>query len=294
MDRFLKSKNLVVLLGALTIGFLLLLATGLDGLTFLPGTPFSTVAEGDFGPYLPSATFIFMMFGVLSFFIIGIMLLLPWTRRQIKLVLLGFFVLLVALLIMMAAAMTAHQELPASLPTPTVEFIATPVLLEEEDDVLIEPGVYVANQDFSEPPISPWFSFFLSLGMVLLVFLLVWALFLRDRLDGADQRVVLAEIAGQALDEIKAGKDWGDAILNCYGGMLQAVTDNKKVIPDESLTPAEFVAFMVRARLPVGPVERLTALFERVRYGGKTASRGEIEEAMACLADIVAACRGDL
>lgn len=292
MNRFLKSKNLAVVLGALTIGFLLLLATGLDGLTFLPGTPFSTVAEGDFGSYLPSVTFIFMMVGALAFFIIGIMLLLPWTRRQIKAVLLGFFVLLVALLIMMAAAMSAHQELPASLPTPIVEVVATPVLLEEED-VLVEPGVYVANQDFNEPPISPWFSFFLSLGIVLLVFLLVWVLFLRDRLDGADQRVILAEIAGQALDEIKAGKDWGDAILNCYGGMLQAVTDNKKMILDESLTPAEFVAFMVRARLPVGPVERLTALFERVRYGGKTASRGEIEEATACLADIVAACRGD-
>jgi hypothetical protein len=292
MNRFLKSKNLAVVLGALTIGFLLLLATGLDGLILLPGTPFSTVAEGDFGPYLPSVTFIFMMVGALAFFIIGIMLLLPWTRRQIKAVLLGFFVLLVALLIMMAAAMTAHQELPASLPTPIVEVVATPVLLEEED-VLVEPGVYVANQDFNEPPISPWFSFFLSLGIVLLVFLLVWVLFLRDRLDGADQRVILAEIAGQALDEIKAGKDWGDAILNCYGGMLQVVTDNKKMILDESLTPAEFVAFMVRARLPVGPVERLTALFERVRYGGKTASRGEIEEAMTCLADIVAACRGD-
>ncbi len=291
MNRFLKSKNLAVVLGALTIGSLLLLANGLDGLTFLPGTPFSTAAEGDFGPYLPSVTFIFMMVGALAFFIIGIMLLLPWTRRQIKAVLLGFFVLLVALLIMMAAAMTAHQELPASLPTPIVEVVATPVLLEE--DVLVEPGVYVANQDFNKPPISPWFSFFLSLGIVLLVFLLVWVLFLRDRLDGADQRVILAEIAGQALDEIKAGKDWGDAILNCYGGMLQAVTDNKKMILDESLTPAEFVAFMVRARLPVGPVERLTALFERVRYGGKTASRGEIEEAMTCLADIVAACRGD-
>jgi len=293
MNRFLKSKNLVVLLGVLTIGFLLLLATGLDGLTFLPGTPFATVAEGDFGPYLPSATFIFVMFGALAFFIIGIMLLLPWTRRQIKLVLMGFFVFLIALLIMMAAAMTAHQALPASLSTPTPVLLPTPQVVEEDEDVLPEPGVDVANQNFSEPAISPWVSFFLSLGMVLLVFLLVWVLFLRDRLAGVDQRVVLAEIAGQALDEIKAGKDWGDAILNCYGGMLQAVTDNKKMILDESLTPAEFVAFMVRARLPVGPVERLTALFERVRYGGKTASHGEIEEAMTCLADIVAACRGD-
>lgn len=293
MNRLLHPKNIFLLIGLLTIGFLFLAASGLESFEFSPGTPFSHLPEGDFSPYPPSVAFIFAMFGTLVLFILALFFLTPWSRRKIRLILAGIALVIAILGIMAAVAALSEAALPESLPTPLPEVPLQTEIPEEDPPFEAEEGIDIPNQEFEEPAIPAWVSFGLSLGLVSLVFLLAW-LFLRERIQPEDKRIVLAEIAEQAVDEIKAGKDWGDTIINCYANMLQAVSESRKIIlRHDSLTPAEFVALMVKARLPAAPVERLTALFERVRYGGKQATRAEIDEAVACLEDIVTACRGE-
>lgn len=292
MKRLLTPKNIAILVGLFTIGMLFITASGLESFEFSPGTPFSHLPEGDFSPYPPSVAFIFAMFGALTLFILALFFLTPWSRRKVRLILAGVALLTAILGIMAAVAALSQSALPESLPTPMPEVTLQAEILEEEP-FEVEEGIDIPNQEFEEPAIPVWVSFGLSLLLVLLVFLLAW-LFLRERMPSNDERIALAGIAEQAMDEIKAGKDWGDAIINCYANMLQAVTESQKIVlRHDSLTPAEFVALMVKARLPAAPVERLTVLFERVRYGGKQATQAEIDEAIACLADIVAASRGD-
>lgn len=290
MKRLLTPKNIAILVGLFTIGMLFITASGLESFEFSPGTPFSHLPEGDFSPYPPSVAFIFAMFGALTLFILALFFLTPWSRRKVRLILAGVALLTAILGIMAAVAALSQSALPESLPTPMPEVTLQAEILEEEP-FEVEEGIDIPNQEFEEPAIPVWVSFGLSLLLVLLVFLLAW-LFLRERMPSNDERIALAGIAEQAMDEIKAGKDWGDAIINCYANMLQAVTESQKIVlRHDSLTPAEFVALMVKARLPAAPVERLTVLFERVRYGGKQATQAEIDEAVACLEDIVAACR---
>jgi disulfide bond formation protein DsbB len=291
MKRLLHPKNIFLLVGVFTIGFLFIAASGLESFEFSPGTPFSHLPEGDFSPYPPSVAFIFIMFGTLVLFILALFFLTPWSRRKIRLILAGMALVIAIIGIMAAAAALSQAVLPESLPTPLPEVTLRAEIPEEDPPFEAEEGIDIPHQEFEEPAISPWISFGLSLGLVSLVFLLAW-LFLRERMQPEDERIALAEIAEQAMDEIKAGKDWGDAIINCYANMLQAVSESRKIIlQNDSLTPAEFVALMVKARLPAAPVKRLTALFERVRYGGKQATQAEIDEAIACLEDIVAVCR---
>ena len=126
------------------------------------------------------------------------------------------------------------------------------------------------------------------------LFSLAWPLLRKRFATSDDQRAAFVEIAEQAVREISAGKDWGNAITNCYAKMLDTVGETHKIgATENSLTPAEFVARMVNARMPAAPAERLTRLVERVRYGGKQATQSEIDEAVACLHEIVAACQGD-
>jgi hypothetical protein len=295
MSPRLNKKMLLLPIGLLTIGFLLLTASGLESLEFAPGVPFPRQAEGDFGPYPPSMTMILVLFGITAIFIFGLFLLLKKSRSTLGLALLGLAVVLGALFFMAVVASLGHQELPESLPTPIVlDEMAEAPIDEDEIDLFSEFSEEAASEEFEAPPLPFWIPFFLSLVLVLTVFSLAW-LFFRNRITRRDdQRAAFVEIAEQAAREISAGQDWGDAISNCYAKMLDAAGQTHKLgATDKSLTPAEFVALMVDARMPAAPAGRLTRLFERVRYGGKQATQSEIDEAVACLQEIVAACRGD-
>jgi hypothetical protein len=234
-----------------------------------------------------------VMFGALVVFIFAIILLMPWNNRKLQLIIAGIGIVVGLLILMAAAASLASQELPETTPTPVPE--VSPIAQEVEEDPPFAPeeGIDLAPQTFEEPPVSPWVSFLLSLSIVLVIFAIVWFVW-RANSKPADQRAAFADLAEQAVDEIKAGEDWGDAILNCYAGMLDAVYATRKIPQKQtSLTPAEFVALMVKEKMPAEPVERLTRLFERVRYGGKKATQREIDEAIACLNDIIAASRSE-
>lgn len=289
-----NKKYLLLPIGLLAIGLLFLTASGLGSLEFAPGVPFPHQTEGDFSSYPPSMTMIFVLFGIAAIFGFGSFLLMKKSRSTLGLALLGLAIVIGALFLMAIVASLGHQELPESLPTPIVlDEMAEALIDEDEIDLFSEFTEEVVSDEFEEPPLPFWIPFLLSLVLVLIVFSLAWLLlkngFMRS---DDDQRAAFVEIAEQAAREISAGQDWGDAITNCYAKMLDAVGETHKIgATDISLTPAEFVALMVSAQMPAAPAERLTRLFERVRYGGKQATQPEIDEAVACLQEIVAACR---
>jgi len=294
MSPRLNKKALLVPIGLLTIGFLFLTASGLGSLEFAPGVPFSRPDNADFSPYPVSMTMVFVLFGIAVIFGFGAFLSIIKSRKTLGLIIIGLAIVIGVLFLMALVSSLGQQELPESLPTPFVLYELAEALEEEEIDIFSEFGEAVVSDEFEEPSLSPWVSFFLSLVLVLMVFSLAWLFFRNRIMRSDDQRAAFAEIAEQAAQEISAGKDWGDAITNCYAKMLDTVGETRKIgATDNSLTPAEFVALMVNARMPAAPAERLTRLFERVRYGGKQATQPEIDEAVDCLQEIVAACQGE-
>jgi hypothetical protein len=148
---------------------------------------------------------------------------------------------------------------------------------------------------FSPPEIPPWVTYLISIGVVLALLLLAWSLSswwrrftrpkpVKDPLDG------LAAIARSSLDELEAGGDWDDVIVECYARMSHVVSRKRGLFRTQATTPAEFARRLERAGLPGEAVRRLTRLFEAVRYGGRSSSQNEINEAVSCLTAILHYC----
>jgi hypothetical protein len=57
-----------------------------------------------------------------------------------------------------------------------------------------------------------------------------------------------------------------------------------------AMTPAEFAVRLQSAGLPPEPVNRLTRLFESVRYGARISAQRDVDEAIACLTSILKYC----
>ena len=99
----------------------------------------------------------------------------------------------------------------------------------------------------------------------------------------------LAEQAKDAVVQIEAGFDLRNAILNCYAQMLDTVRQNRGVSRRSNMTAHEFETQLIELELPPAAVQRLTQLFERVRYGSDDPGIREQREAVDCLNAIVTA-----
>ncbi len=81
-----------------------------------------------------------------------------------------------------------------------------------------------------------------------------------------------------------------DVVMRSYYDMSKTVSE-QGVQRAEGMTPREFEERLIQAGLPRRDVERLTRLFEEVRYGHLQAGERQKREAMACMEAIVAAAK---
>ena len=84
------------------------------------------------------------------------------------------------------------------------------------------------------------------------------------------QREELAARAGQAASELAHGGELEDVVLRCYRDMVAILTRQAEVSMTPEMTAREFAARLRALSLAEEPVDVLTALFERVRYGEET------------------------
>ena len=151
----------------------------------------------------------------------------------------------------------------------------------------------VAAPSFAPSP-PPWLiivvSLGLTLGLILLTSSVVWLLW-RRRAETEDSLAPLAQEAQTALDRLHAGGDVRDTIMRCYVEMSRTVADTRGLRRQMAVTPREFESQLEQAGMPGPQVRRLTRLFEDVRYGSLPSGDATTQEAVACLAAIVDACR---
>lgn len=95
----------------------------------------------------------------------------------------------------------------------------------------------------------------------------------------------------EALHELRRGDaPLADLIRRCYREMVQTVQEQRGVYRERHITPREFEQRLLKSGFPQPPVQRLTRLFEQVRYGNSNAGEREKRQAIDSLEEIVAAC----
>jgi hypothetical protein len=147
---------------------------------------------------------------------------------------------------------------------------------------------------FEPPQVSPTFTYLISFVFALLWLAVLWGLYRgwkKYRLRHAEKPLdEIARIARSSLDDLASGRNSSDVIINCYLRMSDVVSSRRQLHRDIAMTPHEFALRLERAGLPGDAVNRLTRLFETVRYGDRKSAPKDITEAVNCLKTILHYC----
>ena len=152
-----------------------------------------------------------------------------------------------------------------------------------------EPG----NASLPDPPAfvtdpPTWFIVIVNVVLALLIAGVIW-LFWRLLRPKPDPQTLLVQQAEQALIDLEAGGDVKDVVLRCYAGMSQVLRESRNIRRRRAMTPREFESHLAELGLRDEHIERLTHLFEGVRYGARPTTRRTELQAMDCLRAIVRA-----
>ena len=120
------------------------------------------------------------------------------------------------------------------------------------------------------------------IGALLLSLLLVvgWRAWMRRRSQPLQR---IAAEAQTTVQELRAGRDFRNAITECYFRMCRVLQQERRITRAEGMTPREFAHYLEDIGLSGGQAMRLTRLFEAVRYGARTPGAREEREAIECL-----------
>lgn len=140
-----------------------------------------------------------------------------------------------------------------------------------------------------DPP--QWLVVVISVLLIALILLAIWFCWRRAHRPEPEGEPVelLAGEAREALEQLRGGGDVRDTVLRCYGEMSRVLSERQAIRREQAMTPREFEQRLTAAGLRSEHIRRLTRLFERIRYGGRAPSKGEEDEAVACLTAIVEA-----
>lgn len=97
----------------------------------------------------------------------------------------------------------------------------------------------------------------------------------------------IAAQASDALDDLRAGIDLEDRILQCYVEMNQLLVQRRGIRRRQEMTAREFETELEGIGLPLEHVKTLTRLFEKARYGSDSLGETERMQAENCLLAIV-------
>jgi hypothetical protein len=154
---------------------------------------------------------------------------------------------------------------------------------------IIPPSIFEANP---QPWMFPLIAVVAAVVLALVTFGILLLLSKRFRAD-KPRYLNIANNAQKALDEIRENRsEFSDVIIRCYAEMSQTLADEKDIQRSQAMTTHEFEQDLLSRGFPAQPVQRLTKLFEQVRYGHQQTSDNEKQVAMQALSDIIAFCRG--
>ncbi len=139
-----------------------------------------------------------------------------------------------------------------------------------------------------EPPEDMlfWVKIIVLLTSIFLVGWLVMSLFKRSPKENP-----LAVEAESAIQALSGGEDLGKVIIKCYLNMERIISQERGIDRDYSMTPREFEINLISKGIPREPIQQLTSLFEKARYGIQILTEQDELDALNCLSAIQKACQ---
>lgn len=285
-----KRKGWILFFSLLALAALAMLASSLHNVHFEPGRPMASIKISDLGILAPLTDgksvntplwkiillwTLFLLVTILFFYLLP-----PEVRKRVLMQAIRFGLTVFAILFALKNRIIELPNLNSGQPA-------------EGNSPLIGGPSNADVPVFQPPTLTPWMVYLISLGVTLALLVLTWAAYRFWTHFRARQISPLDAIAGVArtsLDDLAAGHDWGDVIIESYVHMSEAVSTRRGLARTEAMTPREFAARLERAGLPANAVSRLTRLFESVRYSAHHSSQADVNEAVACLNSILQAC----
>ncbi|HEX2994318.1 MAG TPA: DUF4129 domain-containing protein [Anaerolineales bacterium] len=286
MRSLFENKRLVLLLAVLGLGALTVLAVSLNGMPFREAQQFAQPEpQATQAPLTP----------------------IPEVQIEIpiwkQIVVLGLAAFLLVLLVLLLSPKWRKRLIwilvRAALWAVAIYFLLTrvgPLFPPQQQGDSGAPNASLTPMPVFEPPeVSPTFSYAVSFAFALLLLVLLWVLYrgwqkYMEMTSPSKSLQDIARIARSSLEDISAGRNSSDVIINCYLRMSDVVASRRKLQREAAMTPREFAARLQEAGLPGEPVMNLTRLFEGVRYGDRKSAPRDITEAVDCLKTILHYC----
>jgi hypothetical protein len=272
------------------LGFLavFILSAGVGRLHFKPGQPLPTTIQTL--PQLP-IEMSFQWGWLLNLFLVLILTTVPLSiilfifSAEARQILKKYFKTLIVWLILLLSirlltvlfnhpnSTSSDTTSPPSLPDPSVLFS-------------IPTGeTPSAPETYTPPFVTEQLRFLIGFVLAFILGFVIYYFWITKRSQEND----LKTIAVNALRQIDEGRQWEDAIIQCYAQMNSVVSHKKQIERPAFLTPAEFARELASAGLPSEPVASLTRLFEHARYGSNSTRPTDAREAVDCLSQITQA-----
>ena len=288
MRSLFEKKSAVIVVSLTALGALMFLSIGLRSMSFSDAEPIGVgeseplVLPPDAFKYpldqVPRVTQIIVIVSFVLLLVLVAFLLSPEGRKRMLRIL--FRVAITALGIYYL--MKNRPEIFAVFDFGAAGGIAQ-VASDTSSD--IPPPVFVPPQP------SPLLSYGITLALTFALLYIAWVLFRNKPNEGdAPSLKKIADIARASLRDLSSENNSTDVIMNCYYRMSDAVADKKSLRRGMGMTPSEFAARLEASGLPGESVQKLTRLFEGVRYGRKKAGAEERREAVDCLTAILNHC----
>lgn len=301
MQRLFHNKYGVIFAGTLALLALVLLTASLARMEFHPSEPighnqhtlvFDYTALNQVATQAAAIPPSERMFLMIAAFLV-VLLIVAWINPELRKRLLYALVRLIVIVLGVLFLLRNNPGFFADL-FKNLSFGISPVTAQPQNNL----GAPV----FEPPHVSDWITFVWALGVILLTGLGIrlfrrgWIRFASAWLHSASSTSTgrpfeeFSRIARQSLNDLNAGRNFENAIVECYARMSAVVDKKRGVRLERAMTPAEFAERLMRAGLPREPVEKLTHLFERVRYGRLGPGAAEVNEAASSLRSILEFC----
>lgn len=162
---------------------------------------------------------------------------------------------------------------------------STPLIVENESQI--------SNSDINLKPVNepPTGLFWIVIGIFAILFMSMIVLVLRNPNKKNSFTDPLALQIESALSLLEEGQNFQNTIINCYSQMVEVIKEEFEIEREKSITPNEFKDLLIKRGLPSEPVNDLTYLFEKIRYGSKLISPTDENLALQNLLEIQLSCQ---
>jgi len=289
VDRINRQRFLLIAVLVALFGVLFVLIGGMNGVHPLPGkrlpNPFANIADMSPGmnPGCPAWGADAVRIFIQSLFALGaavILLFVIISRKHRK-----QFAIIFTVLLLVAICLAQIHHIPQGKQSPQPQQ-ATNMGIGDA------PPVEQVHVDIPPVAASNWQVILIAIGssfaltaIGLFFFLKIYPAIRSRRSDRDDLLGALGKSAGLAAHRIIAGDDPREAILRCYQEMTEIMSQAQRMPNYSYFTPREFATHLRERGMKDEHVDRLTGIFETVRYGGRSGA-GFVDEAVACLQSI--------